>query len=305
MDNSSAQFDKEDLDILEAARVANEAEDAAALAAAAEETTPAPAAATPAAAPAPAAQAPAAPAAAPAAASPAAAPAPAEAPKPAGDLRAALRAARHAERQANERLARTQQELDDLRKAAPAAAPVDVDAETLRDLEQYAPKAAEAMKALKEENERLRTTQKTAPAPAAEFLPEVLPPDIQDVVDEVPELLEWQNSEAHQKQWRAAKAADVFLSTTEEWANQPKTPEVLAQRFAAAVEEVKRRSNAAPSPAPKPQATLQDAQRVIAAAPVAATPVTAGGMRGGSTPENTFPDFNRMTDEQIINSLGP
>ncbi|MFG5409936.1 hypothetical protein ABXN37_19875 [Piscinibacter sakaiensis] len=176
----------------------------------------------------------------------------------------------------------------------------------LADLREFAPDAAAQLEALRAENERLRqVAEAAAPAPASPpFVPDQLVPEVQEAVDDIPELLQWQN-DPDQRRWTAAKAADTMLRQSEGWANA-----TFAQRFAKVTELVQQQfttpSKAAPAPAP-----LEQALQRVAAAPPAATsaPLTVGDMRGGSSPShNPTPDYHRMkeqgaTDEDILAAL--
>lgn len=309
--NASSDLNQNDMDDLAAAQRESLAEDAALIAAAeTPEATPeviipaAPAPAVPATPPAavtPAAPEPAAPAAPAAAATPAAPePAPAEAPK--GDLRGALRASRHEAK-------RLREENERLRAGTPApTAPkvTAVDDATLADLDQYAPAAAQALRESKVVIEQLSSQVSAAPAPAKVFTPEYLPDDVQEVVDELPDLLEWQTNEAHKAKWDAVKDADTLLSKSPVWGAKP-----FADRFKEAMRIVQVTHNtASPPPPPAPAApTPAQAQAVIDALPMTNKPVTVGSMRSGESPENETLDFNQMvkegaTDEEIMARLG-
>lgn len=324
---NGSEFTEDDLRLLEEARIGEEAEQSADLAAAQAEANntaaPAPVAATPAtpapastAAPAPAATAPspAAPAPAPAAPAPEvtapvadATPAPAPA---TGDVRAALRASRHEAQRLRDDARALAEENERLKKLVPAATAPKLDAAVVNDLKSYAPQAAEHLERLERENAELRTRATTAaPAPATRgFVPESFDAATQSEVDDVPELLAMQYN-PDQTAWKLAKRADAMLSDLPAW--QGKTN---AERYVAVVAEVKRLMGtpaassppAAPTPpAPPPQLTAAQ----IAAATAQPTPVTLGDMRGGQPPTTEIPDFGRqldagMTPEDLINSLG-
>lgn len=169
----------------------------------------------------------------------------------------------------------------------------------MTDLDSYAPKAATTVRALEGEVERLRALAPKPEHAEPAFAPEVLPPELQEIVDDIPEMLGWQVTEANQEKWQAVKAADVLLSKLPQWKNKP-----LADRFTAAMNQVKvLHEGAAPAPTPE-----QIAQAKIDALPVTVRPVAAGSLRSGETPGNELPDYHRMaregmTDEQIIASL--
>lgn len=315
MDNPSAEFDKDDMDLIAQAQRESMAEDEAALAAAqAEDAAQAVAAASAAvAAPAGTTQAPAPVVAAPAASTttPAATAPAAPAAQPQGDPRAALRHARHAEKEARERADRLALENAELRKQIPATKASELDADVKADLKEFSPEAMTYIERLEQQNAELSKTQAsaTAAAPAAPaFRPESLEPEVQEHVDEVPELLSWQNDPNQQAKWEAAKAADAMLRNFEGWRNK-----TLTERFAQAVTLVKAQTpdtTSSPSPvAPKDAAAAAIAAQLAAAAP--ATALGIGDLRGGATPASTsIPDYHALvkagrSDEDIIAMLPP
>jgi len=311
MNYTSGDLDKNDMDDLAQAQrdsLASDQAEQAALAAA--ETTESAAAPTPAPTPVPAAPAPA-PVEAPApVAAPVAAPveAPAEAPR--GDLRGALRASRHQEKLNREKADRLTRENEELRKLIPAAAPAMpvLDPKLTKDLADLAPDALAALEARDAEIERLRQQITAAPKPTpprAEFKPDVLPDDVQELVDDLPELLTWQTSAEKQREWQAAINADIFLSETDAWKDKP-----VKDRLAEAVKMVKAsQASGSPAPAPAPAAPTPEQIRArLDAIPVAQRPVTAGGLRSGEAPDNELPDFHQMaksgmSDEEIMARL--
>lgn len=320
IENPTHQFDQDELALLEQARTASDADDQAALAAAeaGSEGTPAPAPAPVAApaAPTPPAQAvaaaptPAAPAAAPAApAAPAAAPADAD--KGEGSTRAALRASRANEKRLKDELAESNRLIEEARRkglipdATGALTVKPLSDEVRKDVKAYAPEAAEYIAQLEATTvEQARKIEASpAAAPAAEFVPESLPAPIQAVVDDMPDLLAWQHN-PDQTAFEAAGRMNEFLLTVPKW--KAATP---AERFAEVVARVKRDMGEASPPPPPPPDPLTRAREVIASAPVAGVPLTAGAIRGGSSPDSELPDYNRMlkegmSDEELIQRLG-
>lgn len=250
--------------------------------------------ATPAAPAAPAATPPATPPAAPAApvaaATPPATPPATTEPKPQGDLKAALRASRHAERMARERAERAERELEEARKAAPAPTPqkTELDAE-LETLEADVPPVAKVVKHLLKEVSELKQTAAAPAAPAApaqpEFVPETLPPQLQEIVDENDALLSMQH-DPNQDRWQLAKSIDGMLTTHPVWKAKP-----VADRLA----EVVRRVNLEVAP-PVTAAAAAPAERSIE---------SLSDLRGGVAPANNTPDYSRMSDEDILASLKP
>jgi hypothetical protein len=228
-------------------------------------------------------------------------PAPAEG----GNPRAALRAARAAERKARDRADRLERENAELRAKVPnTESSAKPDQELLEDVKTHAPKVTAYIDELEAENERLRQAAPKDATATPDFEAEVLDKDIQDEVDQVPELAEWQASKDKQDLWRRAKAADALLSQHVDWADKP-----MAERFAEAVSQAKKAAGLDKAPTAKP--TLSDeAKRVIeGAAKPAATPIAIGDLRGNSAPAtSSIPDYYKMvrdgkTDEDIIASL--
>lgn len=305
--DSRAEFDAKDMELMEQARRETEAAEAAA------STDEVDAAVKEAAAPAVAAPAPetaaTAPATAPAVAqAPGAAPAAAATPAaPAADAqgsaKAALRASRHQEKLLRDENAALRKRIEEGGHATPTDD--DKPDETqLNDVREYAPKVGKRLDALERENVELRARVTTA-APAPAFQPVEYSPDVQAAIDEVPELLLWHSSEDKQQLFELAIADDRKLALLPQWQGKP-----LAARFAQAVVNVNKDMGAAPSTASTAK-TLEDAQRVIAAATSAPTgqALTVGDLRGGATPaSNSNPDYHAMkkagmSDEDMIASL--
>ncbi len=338
MRDSTAEFDKEEMEILAAAQreqaeadaaMLKEAEEAAranealvqqtATAAApapapaqagAAAPTPAPAAVEGAtsATPAPATQAAQAPA--PAAQAPAAAPTTSQ--PDGGNARGALRAVRREARQLRAELEKAQKELEETRKlvqpqGAKGKRPSD---EVMRDVEAYAAPAAEYIAELERTTAELSAkVQSAAGAKPGDpvFTPDYIDdPALQEAVDSIDDLSDWQNSAQHAKLWDAAKKMDALLVAMPAWEGKPDK-----ERLEEVVRRVKQDFTGAQAPAQKAPATADDAKRVIDAIPAASAPVTIGDMRGGTAPSHsTIPDYRQMvrdgmTDEEIMASLGP
>jgi len=316
MDNPQAQFDAEDLALIELAIAEHDAENpdptvdetgtplpgaqAPAAPAPAPLAAPAPAPALPA--PAPPAQAPAAPAQAPAAEAPVAAPA-APAPAPADHhLNAALRVAR----QQAERL-RLENEALKAAQATPAppAAPAvkRPDAEALKDLAGFDPEAVAYMQELERRNQELAAQAAkapAAPAPAA-FVPVTLPMEVQLVVDTVPELLAMQVN-PDQTAFKVAQKQEAALRVLPEW--EGKTD---AERYAEAARlanaMVKGSTTAAPPPpnsGAQPTQAERDAALAAAQRAAAGNPVAIGDLRGGASPTSQIPDYTKMKSDADI-----
>lgn len=269
--------------------------------------TPAPAPA-PADAPAPS-PAPAAPAPAPAAtAAPAttAAPAPTTAPAPAepqGDPRAALRHARRNEKRLATEVERMQAELETLRAKAGkdgggGTSVTDMDDAQLAELEENFPVQAAAIKEIRALKTTVTELQQKVATPAQQpgWEPPVFNPDVQGVIDEVPQLQAWQFSQADQDKFQLATQYDASLLADPVWKSKP-----AVERFNEAVRRTQQQLGTA---AAAPPATRQDPAAVIAAAQ---SQPAAGisDFRGGGPAAAPALDYRRMTDEEILASLPP
>lgn len=188
--------------------------------------------------------------------------------------------------------------------AAPSPAPDDDDIsdEELRTLEDDFP----AMAKLAKQNRRLREqlagtrgsapTQPQANTPADDdFTPPELPADVQAAVDEVPQLLDWQN-DPEQSRFRRAVAMDAYLQ------NHPKWKQVdMAERF----QEIVRRIQAEDDEASQQHRHDPDAieRRAAAARPRSLSDI------GGAGPRDPAKDLSvqrlaAMNDVELLQNLG-
>lgn len=205
-----------------------------------------------------------------------------------------LRAARRAERQAQQEAARLRAELEEARKAIPKTkAPID---SVVEQIEEDLPEVAQAFRALRSEVEELRGKPKQDDAPA--FVPAVLPPDVQSAVDQSDDLADWQMN-PDQTMWDLAVKADEFLRTSPKWATKPMS-ERLAEAARIAREQAS--DDTQTTGAPAPQDPKAKAREVIDKTP-RTSPLTLGDLRGGASPKASGPNYNDMTDDQIMASL--
>jgi hypothetical protein len=242
---------------------------------------------------------------APAAAAPAPAASPAPAPaEPQGNVNKALRAARREARRLEGQMEQMRAELDRLKAggaAAPAADPNDplaMTEEQIAELEENFPTQAALVRSVRQLSAQVQQTQRAAaPAPAADsqWEPPVAPAAVQEVIDQVPTLLQWQVTEGDQPKFQMAVEYDTSLLADPLWKNRP-----AVERFSEAVRrtEAALASQAAASPATQ----RQDPNAVIAATP-AAQPSGVSDFRGGGPASAPAIDFSRMTDEQILSAL--
>jgi hypothetical protein len=215
-----------------------------------------------------------------------------------GDVRAALRASRHAERQSRAYAERLEAEVATLREQSGSTEseqePQDDDIQqALARLELDVPQAAVVVRALAKKVDSLIAQRAAAPEaePAPEFMPETLPAQLQDVVDDIPELLTWQTTQGGQDRWQMAKATDALLFKHPAWRDKP-----AAERMTEVVRRVNAEMGTPEKPTPKPTT----ARQASATAPTRGIS-TLSDLRGGGIPQNsTDPDFHRMKSDQEI-----
>lgn len=158
-----------------------------------------------------------------------------------GDVRQALRAARRGEQKARDRAERAERELEELRKKQPAQLPADEDDLSDEDIEALATdfpavgRLAKKVKTLQAQlKEQPAPQQQATQAADPEFEPPTLPDNVQGVVDDIPELLEWQNA-PDQVGWSMAVAEDAKLKVHPKWKDRPLSDRLaeVARRVAA------------------------------------------------------------------------
>lgn len=241
-----------------------------------------------------------------AAAQPPAAPAPEPAPandKPQGDMRVALRAARRGEARALDRAKAAEAELATLREKLPADQRQDNDGVDLSDAEMSAleaefPAVAKVARAAKAASAAAQAAlEAAAPAPAEqEFIPQALPPELQEAVDEVPDLLAWQHN-PNQEVFERAKRMDGYLFADPVWKAKP-----VAERMAEVVKRVKQDMGIA-SPAPAPQRADPDAAIANAKRSDPNTLSDIGGGGGKEPPPDNRDRYSKMSEEAIMADL--
>lgn len=225
-----------------------------------------------------------------------------------GNVKAALRAARRAERRAREALERTQRELDELKQRHPAA--TNQDGELDEAIAEDFPQIAAALKKRDEQitrlNEQLnQRARETTTEQDQEFTPPVLPIEVQEVVDEIPELLDLQHN-PDQTGWKLAVGFDATLRAHPVWGEKS-----AQERFAEAArrarmelagdQPVKQQSTQAPSDT---EAARAKAAKAVAAA-TRREPETLSDFGGAAAePEGSnLARFSRMSEDDITNEL--
>jgi hypothetical protein len=235
-----------------------------------------------------------------------AAEAPAAAPaEQGGDVRGALRASRRAERQARDEAARLKAELEETRKQIPAPKDDGVTDAELAELEADMPLVAKALK----ETRALKASLPKAPAPTPaadpEFIPPTQPANVQDAIDEIPDLLTMQN-DPDQSAFLLAVQTDSLLRVHPKWADKP-----LTERLAECARRVKSELGAsAPAPQPPASPAPAPARRAPAAAVAEAPraqPSTLSDIAGGAAPTTEsapgVKQFMDMSDEDMLAAL--
>lgn len=227
-----------------------------------------------------------------------------------GNVKAALRAARRSERRALQESDRLKRELDELKASIPEGA-TGADGELDEALAQDFPQIAAALKKrdqlIAQLNERVKAADQAAASSAAstEFVPPLQPPEVQDVIDEVPLLLDMQHN-PDQTGWKLAIGYDAVLLNSPKWANR--TP---SERFAEAARlahaelnpgtsTAQSTTDAAPTAAQQAEAARQKAAQAAAAAG-RRTPETLSDFGGAASESqgSNLARFSKMSDADI------
>jgi chemotaxis response regulator CheB len=217
-----------------------------------------------------------------------------------------LRASRQQEKRLRGEIERLKEENDSLRKGQPAGEDLELTEVELEDLKANFPtqyKIAVAQKQLRENLQQQRDLARDEPRG---FRAPVFDPEVQEVIDEVPDLLAWQHDEASQDKWQRAIEHDNALRADPDWKTKP-----AVERFAEAARRVRAASQApapgpapSPAPAPAPAGNRTDPAAVIAAASTEG-PKGLSDLRGGGPANAPALDFNKLSDADIMASLKP
>jgi hypothetical protein len=206
-----------------------------------------------------------------------------------GDPRAALRASRAAERRARQEAETLRRELAELRAKAPAP-PADPD---MARLEAELPEAARLLKKIAEKVETTAAPAAATPA-EPEFEPDVLPPELQVVVDKNDQLSDWQH-DPDQTAWSLAKSTDGMLSKHPAWKDKP-----MDERLAEVARRVRVELGTPSTPAPSPAAAAAAIIDRTGTRPIE----TLSDLNGGAAPSSTTePDFSKLSVEDITAAL--
>jgi hypothetical protein len=221
-----------------------------------------------------------------------------------GNLKGALRASRRAEHRAKAERDAALAELERLKQLNPAGA-ADPNAPDLEALEQDFPAIARVVKSQAQQIEQLSrqvgANTQGDNTQGGDFTPEQLPAAVQQIVDEIPGLLDLQH-DPDQTGWTLAKGYDAVLRTHPTWGTKPET-ERFAEAARRAKAELSQAPASAPAPSPAPSAQQTAQQRAAAAAAKAATrtPESLSDFGGAATePDGTnLARFTRMSESDI------
>jgi hypothetical protein len=156
--------------------------------------------------------------------------------QPGGDVRAALRASRRAEQRARQDADRLREELEQLRKTAPATqSSTELTPEELESMRMDFPVQYKLYVQQQELARQIAETRPAQPATQTEFVPIQFTADVQELVDQVPDLLTWQYDPASQDKLQRAIEYDDALKLDPDWKGKP-----LNERFEEAVARTKR-----------------------------------------------------------------
>lgn len=223
--------------------------------------------------------------------------------QPQGDVKAALRAARRAEARTRAEVERLKHENEELRKAVPATSEQDFTPEELEAMKTDFPAQYKLYVKQQELAKQIAETRAATPQPAtqsAEFQPIEFSTNVQELVDQVPDLLTWQHDEASQDKLKRAIAYDAALEKDPDWMDKP-----ILERFAEAVARTKRAFGEQPAPNPAvPPAPRTDPAAAIAALKPAG-PKSISDFGGGQPASAPTLNYSRMTDEEVLASLSP
>ncbi len=209
---------------------------------------------------------------------------------------AALQAERRSARIANSRLESTTRELDeakqliaDLRAGKATESPI-TEADVAQ-MEEDFPEQGKKMRALFERAQALEKTQPASKAAATEH--EVGDDPLQDAIDQVPLLVEWQTGDA--EKFERAQEHDKLLLSSPKWKDKPilerfaQAAKLTAEEFDIPFPETK--SSAKPTPSPASQAA--------ATAPRTA-PNTLSDFKGGAVADHGTADTKNMGSQQLL-----
>lgn len=229
-----------------------------------------------------------------------------QADRPAGDLRQALRSARRNEKSLKQQLEQVLRENAELKSKLPEGMTDANGDPDMAALEADYPAFAAVIKKQQADIAELRRSSASGASGqhdgnSTEFTPPVLPVEVQEVVDDIPELLAMQLN-PDQTGWKLAVQYDASLRADPDWSAKPD-----AERFAEAARRALQKTGGA-----KSTPTEKDAAEAARAR--AAEKAAQAGRRApeslsdfgaaGNTPEGAnLSRYQRMSEEDIVADL--
>lgn len=214
-----------------------------------------------------------------------------------GHRQAAARAER-AEKEAE----RLKQEIDDLR-AGKSPASNALTEEEVQQLETDFPERGATARKIFERNKELEqqiaaTKPKEAPAD------DIGDDPVQEVLDQVPLLVEWQHDPQHADKWQRSIELDNALINSPKWKGKPAidrfthVANLVADEFDIEVEKPQPAATAASpkqpaaKPAPDPKKVVESAERQ--------PPSTLSDLKGGAIPDHGQVDFGKLSPNAML-----
>lgn len=228
-----------------------------------------------------------------------------------GNVKAALRASRRAEARLRDKLNAAQAELERLREGLPAGT-TDTNGDPDMDaLEADYPGIAKVIKAQAQRIEELTKTssaQGEQPGGRAdpEFTPPALPTEVQEVVDEIPALLDMQHN-PDQTGWQLAVKYDAALRNDPDWEGAT-AQERFAEAARRATDKLGQSTRQPSAPAQGTQQAASNPRQAAAAKAAQATTRTPESLSdfGGAATEpqgSNLARYARMSEQDIVNEL--
>jgi len=223
-------------------------------------------------------------------------PTPAPASQDGGNVKAALRASRHQEKRLREQNATLQAELEALRAGKTPEESSELSTQELDDLKRDFPAQFKVWQETQVLKQQLQ--QQAPPPPPSEFQPRLAPPEVQVLIDEVPQLVQWQHDPAAQDKFDKAIEYDEALRHDPDWKGR-----TVVERFNEAARRAAAATGSSASPSPAaPAASRIDPAAAIASAP-SIGPKGISDFPGGAPGNAPKLDYTRMSDQDILASL--
>lgn len=210
---------------------------------------------------------------------------------------AALQAERRSARIANSRYESTARELADAKqliadmKAGKTPETGEVTEADVAQMEEDFPEQGKKMRAL---YDRAQAAESSKPASTAATTADVGDDPIQDAIDQVPLLVEWQHGDA--EKFERAQQLDTALINSPKWRDKPAVQrfehvtKLVAEEFDIAIPVAKTSPKTTPSNDPK--TVIAQAQRT--------TPNTLSDFKGGSVADHGTENFEKMGKQTML-----